>query len=628
MRSRRPAIVGLSLILLSASLLAARSFWLSPNRHTLTELAATVGSELPFEPRLTGGFLPRSDSSVRRGGTSALDRLSPDARIAIARLEKQASQDKSSRLLGALGVAFLVEGNVDRSIATLENVTSATDNASHWSDLSAAYLVKAEGTPARRIEYLARGLEAAARSLRVRPSNEARFNRALAIEGLSPYIGEADPWTEYLTVERDTKWIAVAKRHVASASPAVDGRATWEERKQVLRSRLSRAGQEFVTETVKRFPEATLEFFDQELLTSWARARTSHDAKGAASALGQAQVLADSIFVALNDPMQRDAVLNIKAAERAAVQDRVRGLAQGYLAYAEGVKRYDADDYPNAKTFFERALVDLAGGKSPYREAAAAELATILYQQRNLETARRELAAVESSARKAGYRTLLGRILWLQGLAQSKQWRLTEALASFREAASCFEAAGERENAVGIYSVIAANLRMLGDHLESWQYIGRTLEGLGGVRKPIRRYLYLYNASLFASSQDLLDAALLFQDAAVREATARGGGPVVEALIQRATILTRRKDGEQALLDLRSADERLHALPEGPLKRYHQAQIDVLYCRASPGESRLVARRGAREGHRLLFDRGTRARTAPVSRPGAHEPGSPFAAGG
>jgi CHAT domain-containing protein len=88
--------------------------------------------------------------------------------------------------------------------------------------------------------------------------------------------------------------------------------------------------------------------------------------------------------------------------------------------------------------------------------------------------------------------------------------------------------------------------------------------------------LYLFNASLFASSQDLFDAALLFQNAAVREATARGGAPVVEALTQRATILNKRGDYSQALLDLGEALALIQKIPEGPVKGYERAGIDVL----------------------------------------------------
>ena len=128
----------------------------------------------------------------------------------------------------------------------------------------------------------------------------------------------------------------------------------------------------------------------------------------------------------------------------------------------------------------------------------------------------------------------------------SKQWRLTEALSAFRESASRFEAARQRENAVSLYHHLADTLRTLGEQRESWEYIGRALAELGIVRKPIRRYLFLYNASLFASSQNLFEAALLFQNGTVREAAKADVAVEVDALTQRALIHSRRGDPESA----------------------------------------------------------------------------------
>src|SRR5262245_32424727 len=126
----------------------------------LEELVASVGSSLPFEPRLSGGFSP-AEPVRRRSAEPATTSLPPDARIAIARLEKAAAADASPTTLAAAGVGYLVSGDVDRAITTLEEAASVGKGATAWSDLSAAYLVKAHRVPARRVEHLARALEAA-----------------------------------------------------------------------------------------------------------------------------------------------------------------------------------------------------------------------------------------------------------------------------------------------------------------------------------------------------------------------------------------------------------------------------------------------------------------------------------
>src|SRR4051812_26206507 len=127
---RRPIVFVCLLLLSSIAILVGWTMWSGAHRNRLTELAAAVGSDYEFDARLTGGFLPRGEAATRRSATSAAgDRLSPDVRIAIARLEKRAAVDQTPRALAALGVAYLVGGNVDRSIATLEDVTSLAEDA-------------------------------------------------------------------------------------------------------------------------------------------------------------------------------------------------------------------------------------------------------------------------------------------------------------------------------------------------------------------------------------------------------------------------------------------------------------------------------------------------------------------
>src|SRR5205807_1397003 len=111
------------------------------------------------------------------------------------------------------------------------------EGAAAWSDLSAAYYVKAGRIPARRVEYLARALDAAARSLRVAPSNEARFNRTLALDALASYVQAPAPWADYERSEPDPRWVAAAKRRT-HATAAADARTSWDERRKQLLSRL------------------------------------------------------------------------------------------------------------------------------------------------------------------------------------------------------------------------------------------------------------------------------------------------------------------------------------------------------------------------------------------------------
>ena len=544
-------------------------------RNELADLAAAVGSDLPFEARPSGGFSPGVTRTVRGSDASSAASLSPDTRIAIAELEKRAAADPSPTALAAVGVAYLVQGDVDRAISTLEDAAAMGKTAEPWNDLSASYLVKAQRSPQRRIEYLSRALEAAATSMRLTPSNEARFNRALAIDGLAPFVGQEAPWSDYISAERDPQWIEAAKRHVVADRGAPDARARWDTRQKELRIALTKDDHAFVDETVRLFPEGANEFFGQ-LISQWAKGKLSTSPGDSKSIVEDAAKLARVIGTVTGDRMPGDEIVVVRGGGTP--------LARAYTAYSDGARAFSAGDYQKAKELLLGARSDYMRAGSPYVGWADAVLGHIAFQQRDLATANRHLAAAEGFARAHGYVVLLGRSLWWRGLVLSKDWRLTEAFEAFREAASTFERAGEREYAVSIYSLLADALRTLGERTESWESIGKTLEGLERVRNPRSRYLLLYNASLFASSQDLLEPALLFQDATVREAAKDAPGVNVEALVQRALIHERKGDRASAQRDLTAAERLLTQVPEGTVKAYHLAEIDVLKAQQQ-GES-------------------------------------------
>src|SRR5687767_2912458 len=115
MRAVARAATFLSLVLAGTVVLAATYFvWSRPKAddHPLADLATAVGSGLPFQARLSGGFAPASGRAVLRSESAAATRLSPDTRIAIAQLEKRAAADPSADALSALGVAYLVQDDV------------------------------------------------------------------------------------------------------------------------------------------------------------------------------------------------------------------------------------------------------------------------------------------------------------------------------------------------------------------------------------------------------------------------------------------------------------------------------------------------------------------------------------
>lgn len=530
-------------------------------------LAEAVGSNLPFQSRLSGGFVPSTQRVTRSAGDGARE-LSPDTRIAIAVLEKRASASPSPEAQADLGVAYLVQGDVDRAITTLEDAASQLNMPASWSDLSAAYLAKGERIPSRKVEMLSHALEAAEKSLKLARTNDALFNRALARDGLTQYVGATAPWPEYTAAESDPKWKEAASRHAANRRPSDDARDQWAARRKKLAERLNAGDKAFVNETVGLFPEASIDYLEQELLVD------EHSLKSA-------ELLGAAIYEITRDPMMRDEV--------AVLRTHGNTIARGHRAYQQALRQFDANDRSGARRSLAAALADFSNARAPYELWVRTRVAVIDWRDGRFDVTQSALAAVEHAARQRQYSTLLGTVKSHRGLTYLRQWALTPALASFRESASVHEAAGERDYATRAYSNLADALRILGETHESWEFIGRTLEELPRLRSPLRRYLLLYNAALFASRQELYESALLFEDAAAQQAKQAGADVLTEATIQRALVHVRRGDLARARADFESAKQRVADTPEGSFRDYQRAELNILKAQLGSDDQGEVA---------------------------------------
>ena len=111
------------------------------SRPELAELVKAVGTYRPLETRLTGGFAYGSIQTPTRSGSGAQP-LSPDVRIALARIEKRASVSNSDSDWAALGTSYLLSGELDKGSGFLEAAVAAPAPSPLWlSDLSAASFV-------------------------------------------------------------------------------------------------------------------------------------------------------------------------------------------------------------------------------------------------------------------------------------------------------------------------------------------------------------------------------------------------------------------------------------------------------------------------------------------------------
>jgi tetratricopeptide (TPR) repeat protein len=200
---------------IAAGLAAAATLVLSVNLYNarrgaddaaLSELVAAVGTTRTFDARLSGGFA-YAPLRLVRSGESVTATLSPDARIIVARIEKDTASPSTAH---AHGLATLIGGDVDRAIAALDEAARARVDARLLNDLAAAYLVRAEQRNSAQDNSHA--LAAANRALELeRLLPEALFNRALALDRLGLEGDAADAWRAFLTIDDRSGWADEAR---------------------------------------------------------------------------------------------------------------------------------------------------------------------------------------------------------------------------------------------------------------------------------------------------------------------------------------------------------------------------------------------------------------------------------
>jgi tetratricopeptide (TPR) repeat protein len=176
----------------------------SGDQQALDELVAAVGTARTLEARLTGGFAYAPVRGPVRGSNDTAN-LSPDVRIAIAKIEKQHADEPIA------ATAALVGGDPSRAISILETASRARpDDAKLLSDLSAAYLTQA--TLTNNTADASRALAMANRALEIeRLLPEALFNRALALQMSGLTTDARTAWQAYLTIDDRSGWADEAR---------------------------------------------------------------------------------------------------------------------------------------------------------------------------------------------------------------------------------------------------------------------------------------------------------------------------------------------------------------------------------------------------------------------------------
>jgi CHAT domain-containing protein/tetratricopeptide (TPR) repeat protein len=571
----------LALVILACALIAS-ILWF-PARHLRDDdsdreirdlVRAAAASSRLIGPRTSGGFASAPRASVRGDASPSPSIASPELRLTVARLDQELARTRNARTLQRSGIARLVIGEVDHAAALLREAAALhPKDARIWSDLSAAHLVMAGLRPEVRGEQLARALDASSRAIALDPTSpDAWFTMALSAERVGLRGTARRSWSRFLETEDAEAWRQEGRQRLAAAT-RIDAASRWAQARQRLQDIKTPVPGVDLTALVAEDRQSAREWFGDELLGTWGSAVLAGDEAAATDALARAGEIAAAVMGDTGDALEADSVT---AAQASAPVTR-KQLATGQQLYARARALYDQDRRREAGELFAQAVPLLRDGGSPFWAWARLQQGLIAYHRRAYPETSAALDDVLSFTEPRGYRTLWARARWLQGIVLLQTDNPATAIEAYRDALTAFQQLGEIENAAAVSGASADSLRILGNADGGWNAMLTALERLSEIRRPIRRYNLLLNASLFALRENLLDASLQFQEAALEDAYLRGGPAApLEALMRRAVVHHRRADHAKAAADLDRADTLLAEIVDPAQARYFAGWLDAV----------------------------------------------------
>ncbi len=547
--------------------------WRWRESSELQALVVAVGANRTIEPRLTGGFTYGPLRGAMRAGEPLPTAVSVDVRIAAAQIEKRATERRTPQTLKALGVAYLVMGDVNHAVPVLEEAADHTNpDAQVLSDLSAAYLVRARRN--NEPQDFAKALTMADRAVKADPHlAEAWFNRADALQHLALQNEARDAWRDYLKVDARSPWAEEARSRLKAIADATQSETGEDERRRV---EVVVASQHYdaaaAAEIVDESPQVVRRWIEQQLLVTWPPIALGERFEDARALVSRVEPLADALARDRGDAFARDAVSAVVSASRD--PEHLRTLATAHQLYKAAVDAYDADRIADSAKLCARVIEPLERAGSPFAGSARRCRAIGFYYRNDLPDALTEITAVATYARNRGYVQLLGLADRLRGLIHVIGGRFADGLEAYESALRSFELVGDVQNEVAIQASLAEDLQFIGEAQRSWLARYAALSHLGSIREPINRYGILETASLAAVNDELPEVALHLQLAALNDARLAGRAmAVVTGYLNLAEIYSRLGQSNSVLANLLEAQQALRSIQDPLLLSRTEARI-------------------------------------------------------
>lgn len=543
-------------------------------RPELQELVAALDGEAAraIEGRLAGGFAYAPRPSAERG--SGLE-ASPEVRIAAARLDQIARRDPSAVSQAALGVAYLALGDTERAVLQLERaVADEPANAFFQNDLAAAHLARYAAT--NRAEFLAQALNAVEATLALQPElPEAFFNKALIHEALGQREEAAAAWRAFLAVDGDSPWAGEARARLA-ALPARPT-SSWESDASTFIAAAADNDDQRLIALVRRYPQEVREHLEGQLAPP-----EGGDVMAAVQWFAALERPAEALFDVTQDAMPVDTLAQLRACM---MSPAAQECLDGIRLFAQGRQLYRATRYGEARQPLERACAVLTQHGIAIRGWCAFYIAQIDFRDvgptgrrlgangatrpsaeeqfiriaREFETGRYPVLSARAESLYAGMRAIAG--------DRERSHDL------YRKSLSTFRRIGETGSASVIQYLLLDNLREMGRPREAWHEAVAALRLSSDVSRR-ERHSILVEVVLTCLRYDLPYAAISIATAALENAKAWGAEfAISEMLAHRARAFSRIGRAAEANRDISESYEWLLEVPDPSVANRQRAEV-------------------------------------------------------
>jgi CHAT domain-containing protein len=554
---------------------AERPFW---QRDPRAPLIAANSEQRPLLPRLTGGFPWAPPRETVRGASMPNAADDWDRYAAAAAVQRLVEANPTADRLGALGDAHLVTGDMDRAVSAMVRAVAADPrDARLRSDLAAAYL--ARGEKRGHASDVAAAIEGSSQALALDDSlDEARFNRALALQAMHLPIVARRAWEEFYQAETDTDWQREGRRQAAAIEEAapelrdVDG---------ALRHAAESASPQLAALVASnRF--AARQLVERTLLPAWASSLLDGDTRAADRALAAAAAIASRFSNQTGDPRLQQEIAEIGDASTA----RARALATAHQALAFGELALDSWKADEASRLLAAAAAGFGPGSvghrraqvellvCDYSRAGATEAVAAAFEQRGVQPG-------DDSATRA-------RMAWMRGLVAMHRGSTAAAIGHYLEALREHERLGETEPATWLHYLLSEAYMVTGDQVACWKERAAAVALAPKLADRQRSFGILLGSAMWS----VLGGRPWLAEAFLEELTARGYArepyELAELYLWRARVAHQLRIRSDVDDELASATVAVRALSEPAIRRRLAAELAAARGYAAPTPERAI----------------------------------------